>query len=64
MTESGALANWLRLTLIPGIGGERQRKLLNAFGLPETIFSAGRSAVRGVVGDHAANLLFDTNKEA
>ena len=30
-----ALAAWLRLTLIPGIGGETQRKLLTAFGLPD-----------------------------
>jgi DNA processing protein len=28
-------ADWLRLTLIPGIGGETQRKLLTAFGLPD-----------------------------
>ena len=50
MIESEGLAAWLRLTLIPGIGGETQRKLLAAFGLPEAIFAAGRLAVRGVVG--------------
>ena len=37
-----SLAAWLRLTLIPGIGGETQRKLLATFGLPEAIFAAGR----------------------
>jgi len=52
------LAAWLRLTLIPGIGGESQRKLLAAFGLPEAIFAAGRLAARGVIGDRA-DLLFD-----
>jgi DNA processing protein len=52
------LAAWLRLTLIPGIGGESQRKLLAAFGLPEAIFAAGRLATRSVVGDRA-DLLFD-----
>jgi DNA processing protein len=36
------LAAWLHLTLAPGIGGETQRKLLAAFGLPDHIFSAGR----------------------
>jgi hypothetical protein len=36
--ESEGLAAWLRLTLIPGIGGETQRKLLAAFGLPEADF--------------------------
>ena len=52
------LAGWLRLTLTPGIGGETQRKLLAAFGLPEAIFTAGRLAVRSVVGERA-DLLFD-----
>ena len=63
MTDAGSLATWLRLTLIPGIGGETQRKLLAAFGLPEAIFNAGRSAVRGLVGDKAASLLFDTDNQ-
>ena len=52
------LAAWLRLTLIPGIGGETQRKLLAAFGLPEAIFAAGRSAVHAVIGNKA-DLLFE-----
>jgi DNA processing protein len=52
------LAAWLRLTLIPGIGGESQRKLLAAFGLPEAVFAAGRLATRSVIGDRA-DLLFD-----
>lgn len=58
MSEPTGLAAWLRLTLIPGIGGETQRKLLAAFGLPEAIFAAGRLAARSVVGDRA-DLLFD-----
>ena len=58
MIEPKGLAAWLRLTLIPGIGGESQRKLLAAFGLPESIFSAGRLATRSVIGDRA-DLLFD-----
>ena len=58
MTESEGLAAWLRLTLIPGIGGETQRKLLAAFGLPEAVFAAGRLAARAVVGSRA-DLLFD-----
>lgn len=63
MTAASGLAAWLRLTLIPGIGGESQRKLLAAFGLPEQIFAAGRLAVRGVVGERA-DLLFDTEVAA
>lgn len=58
MIESEGLAAWLRLTLIPGIGGETQRKLLAAFGLPDAIFAAGRLAARAVVGSRA-DLLFD-----
>jgi DNA processing protein len=58
MNQNDELAAWLRLTLIPGIGGESQRKLLAAFGLPEAIFAAGRLATRSVIGDRA-NLLFD-----
>jgi DNA processing protein len=52
------LAAWLRLTLTPGIGGETQRKLLAAFGLPEAILAAGRLAVRGIVGERG-DALFD-----
>ena len=58
MIISEGLAAWLRLTLIPGIGGESQRKLLAAFGLPEAVFAAGRLAARSVIGDRA-DLLFD-----
>lgn len=58
MIDDDGLAAWLRLTLIPGIGGETQRKLLAAFGLPAAIFAAGRLAARAVVGERA-DLLFD-----
>ena len=58
MIDNDGLAAWLRLTLIPGIGGETQRKLLAAFGLPEAIFAAGRLATRAIAGNRA-DLLFD-----
>ncbi|MDR3221213.1 MAG: DNA-processing protein DprA, partial [Candidatus Accumulibacter sp.] len=64
MTEPETLANWLRLTLIPGIGGRTQRKLLTAFGLPDAIFSAGRVSLRALIGDKAARLLLDTGNDA
>ena len=59
------LAAWLRLTLIPGVGGEAQRHLLGAFGLPDAIFSAGFPALRGVVGGALAERLVshDCNAE-
>lgn len=47
---NGELAAWLRLTLIPGIGGETQRQLLKAFGGPEAIFSSSPTALRVALG--------------
>ena len=64
MAGSESLSSWLRLTLIPGIGGETQRKLLSAFGLPAAIFSAGYSAWRGVIGGKAASLLLAADNQA
>lgn len=49
MGSDSDLAAWLRLTLIPGIGGETQRRLLNAFGLPEHIFDASLASLAGVI---------------
>ncbi|HTY99379.1 MAG TPA: DNA-processing protein DprA [Rhodocyclaceae bacterium] len=51
------LAAWLRLTLIPGIGGVGQRQLLKAFGSPAAIFAAPRSALGDAVGDTGAEQL-------
>ena len=56
MTAASAdLLDWLRLAAIPGLGAERQRSLLAAFGLPRHIFAAGRSALAGVVGRELAD---------
>lgn len=57
MSASDELAHWLRLTLIPGIGGEGQRRLLKAFGSPDAIFSASGGALRGVLGSALAERL-------
>jgi DNA processing protein len=54
---SGELADWIRLTLIPGIGGESRRQLLKAFGGPEAVFAAPPSALRGVLGGGLAERL-------
>ena len=51
------LAAWLRLTLIPGIGGESQRRLLKAFGLPQAVFEAGFGELEAVVGAKLAQRL-------
>ena len=43
------LASWLRLTLIPGVGGEARRALLKAFGLPRAIFKARPQALSAII---------------
>jgi DNA processing protein len=48
-TDRLELASWLRLTLIPGVGGEARRNLLKAFGLPQAIFEASQRALSAVV---------------
>lgn len=58
------LAAWLRLTRLPGIGPERQRTLLAAFGMPQQIFDNGRSAIAGVIGAQAADQLLAAPDEA
>ena len=58
MTLTGVaedLADWLRLAAVPGLGAERQRSLLAAFGLPRHVFAAGRSALSAVVGRELAD---------
>lgn len=59
MTSNNALADWLRLTLVPGIGSASQRQLLAAFGLPEQIFAAGYASLARAVGDKLAGQLLD-----
>jgi len=57
VAADGSLAPWLRLTLVPGIGGETQRRLLQSFGLPEAVFAAGMKALTDVVGAAQAERL-------
>lgn len=58
MTPDTALHDWLRLALVPGVGGDARRQLLKTFGLPEAIFAAGAAAVRAAVGPTTAERLF------
>lgn len=64
MGADQALRDWLRLTLVAGIGSRTQRKLLAAFGLPEAIFAASRDALYAVIGDKAAALLGNADAAA
>ena len=45
------LAAWLRLTLTPGVGNGSARKLLAAFGLPESIFAQPAAALLQVLSE-------------
>jgi DNA processing protein len=51
------LAAWLRLLLTPGVGNETARKLLAAFGLPQTVFLQSLTALQTVVGARIAEAL-------
>jgi DNA processing protein len=64
LADNDELAAWLRLTLVPGIGAERQRQLLAAFGPPEQVFAMGRTALGGVIGPPLADRLLDTDTHA
>lgn len=48
------LAAWIRLTSIPDVGTETQRRLLKDLGPPENILAAGYGSLRASVGDLAA----------
>ncbi|MBE0612433.1 MAG: DNA-protecting protein DprA [Burkholderiales bacterium] len=55
MARDADLAAWIKLSLIPGLGGQSLRKLLGAFGLPQHVFAAGRSALAGIVSAEIAS---------
>jgi DNA processing protein len=55
--ERDELAAWLRLTLTPGVGNQSARKLLAAFGLPQTLFDQSASALQQVVSNAQAQAL-------
>ncbi len=53
------LSAWLRLSLTAGLGGEAFRKLLLAFGGPEQVLGASRTALTAVVSGKIADALLD-----
>ena len=48
---------WFRLLETPGIGREAVRRLLAAFGSPEAVLAAPKSALRGLVGAELADAI-------
>ena len=59
MERDSDLAAWIRLTLVPGLGGQGLRKLLAAHGLPQHVLSAGRRALAAQVGEDLADRILD-----
>ncbi len=57
------LAAWLRLTLTPGIGNTAARRLLAAFGPPQTVFGQTPDALRQVVSAPLVEALLTTPAE-
>jgi len=57
MSARAELAAWLRLTLVPGIGGETQRQLLKLCGDPAAVFAASAATLRGSLGGGLAERL-------
>ena len=63
MTDNHDLSDWLRLSAVPGLGAESQRSLLAAFGLPQQVFMAGRTALAAVVGKARADAVLAAPKQ-
>jgi DNA processing protein len=61
--ERDDLAAWLRLTLTPGVGNATARKLLAAFGLPQSIFGQSDATLRQIVSPMQASALLSPPAE-
>lgn len=55
--RAAELVCWIRLGRIAGIGPERTRRLLGAFGMPENIFSADHATLKAVVPERLAHAI-------
>lgn len=64
MDAQQELRSWLRLTSVPGIGPEKQRQLLAAFGPPQRIFDANHASIAAVIGDKLARKLLGHRAES
>lgn len=65
MQRDDDLAAWIKLSLVPGLGGQTLRKLLSAFGLPGQVLTAGRAALARIAPAEAvAHMLSDADAAA
>ena len=64
MNNNQELYHWLRLSLTEGVGPQTARELLGHFGLPDSLFSAGFSALQKRVPEKLATALSAPAPEA
>jgi DNA processing protein len=64
MNDSGDLAAWIELSLVPGLGGSRFRSLLSAFGLPVHVLQATRSQLSRIVPEALAEGILERKRGA
>jgi DNA processing protein len=65
MRVESDLADWIRLSLVAGVGDETARELLARCGMPGEIFQQSHGALAALVGDKlAANLLAEPEAES
>lgn len=64
MAERDELTAWLELTLITGLGGQTQRRLLAALGLPTRVLAASRTTLAHHVGEAAARRIVERDTHA
>jgi DNA processing protein len=64
MNDSGELAAWIELSLVPGLGSGRFRSLLSAFGLPVHVLRATRAQLSRVVPETLAASILERNRGA
>jgi DNA processing protein len=64
MEPDAGLAAWVRLTLVPGLGGQGLRRLLSEFGLPERVIAAGRASLARHVGEQIADRILADDEAA
>jgi DNA processing protein len=59
-----SLADWLRLSLVQGVGDRTFHKLLQTFGLPEEVLAASRGELMRVVTEKQATALLATRHDS
>src|SRR5712664_1244052 len=64
MKDSGDLADWIELSLVPGLGGQKFRSLLSTFGLPGNVLNATRSQLCRLVPEALASGILERNRGA